>query len=89
MTFAGSWLRPTGRRSRCGQPHLDALDGASELSKLFNDAVGHLHEQRFTVGAGSGSNEPEGIITGIDGGSGEVGPATGETFAAADVFTTQ
>ncbi|PWG73795.1 phage major capsid protein, partial [Enterococcus hirae] len=41
----------------------------------------------FTTG--SGTNEPTGIITALDGTASELSPATAETFAVADVYSTE
>ena len=39
----------------------------SEMAKLLQDAKDQLEATKFTLGAGHGSNEPEGIITGATG----------------------
>lgn len=56
----------------------------SELRVVMVDAKDNLEATaHFT---GTGTNQPTGIITALDGGSSEVAPATVETFAQADVF---
>ena len=58
----------------------------SDIRMMIVNAKDDLEAVKFTTGAGSGSNEPTGIITELDGGSSEVSPATAETFAVADVY---
>lgn len=57
-----------------------------DIRTMFVNAKDDLEAVKFTTGAGSGSNEPTGIITELDGGSSEIAPATAETFALADVY---
>lgn len=61
---------------------------ANELGREFADAKMNLEGPAFISGAGDGSNQPFGIITELDGGSSELSPATPETFAVADVYST-
>lgn len=56
-----------------------------ELRAMFQEAKDDLEGQKFVNGA-SGSNEPIGIVTALDGTSSELTPTTGETFALADVY---
>jgi HK97 family phage major capsid protein len=63
----------------------DALNFQQELTKLLVDGADQLMATAYTTG--TGSNQPTGIITALDGGSSEVSPASAETFAAADVFS--
>ena len=61
----------------------------SSLAEMFAEAKDVLEATKFTVGAGSGSNEPKGVITAVaayNSGSSLVSPATAETFAVADVY---
>jgi HK97 family phage major capsid protein len=63
------------------------MDG--EITSMLADAKDNLEATKFTVGAGSGSNEPKGVITAVaawNSGSSVVSPATAETFAVADVY---
>lgn len=56
-----------------------------DVMEMLADAKGRLEAAAFING--SGSNQPQGIITALDGGSSEVDPATAETFALADVYS--
>jgi HK97 family phage major capsid protein len=62
----------------------DDADLLSQLSRLLLDAADQLNATAYTTG--SGSDEPTGFVTALDGSSSEVAPTTGETFAAADVY---
>jgi HK97 family phage major capsid protein len=55
-----------------------------EVAKLIADGKARLEGTKFIDG--SGTNEPAGLQTGLDGTSSEVAPTTAETFAAADVY---
>lgn len=59
----------------------------SELGMVMRDAVNVQQLAAFTTGSGTG--EPQGIITGLDGTASELSPATAETLAAADVYAVQ
>jgi HK97 family phage major capsid protein len=59
----------------------------SDLSMAIADGKDRLEGAAFINGTGSG--QPTGIITALDGGASEVAPATGETFAVADIYATQ
>lgn len=61
----------------------------ADIAMMIADAKDRLEGTAFIAGAGSGSNQPEGIITALDGGASEVSPATAETFAVADVYAVQ
>jgi HK97 family phage major capsid protein len=65
----------------------DALDFAQQLGRILTDAADQLQAEAFVNG--SGTNEPEGLITGLAGTSSEVDPETAETFAAKDVYGLQ
>lgn len=58
---------------------------ASEMSTLLSEGYRELLAQKLVVGAGSGSNEPQGIVVGLDGSASEVDTATTDAFTAADV----
>lgn len=58
----------------------------SDIQTMFADAKDRLEGTAFING--TGSNQPQGIITALDGGSSEVSPASAETFAVADVYST-
>lgn len=62
------------------------LNFVDQLGGLFADAKATIEAQKFWAGAGDGSNEPEGVVTGLDGTSSEVAPTTAETFAVADLY---
>lgn len=57
-----------------------------ELGRLFADAKDQLEAQKYTLGAGHGSFEPEGIIVGATNVQTTVGTAA---FVVADVYSTQ
>jgi HK97 family phage major capsid protein len=58
----------------------------SELARAFDDAKNRLETDKFLNGAGHGSNEPEGLLTGLGGGE-NVDTASSGTYVAADLFT--
>jgi len=60
----------------------------SELGRLFQDAKDQKENERFTLGAGHGSFEPEGLIAGLAAASVVTGAGTA-LFALADVYTIQ
>lgn len=66
----------------------DYVGLAADLQTMFLEAKDDLEATKFVKGAGSGSNEPIGITTALDGTASEVAPTTGETFAVSDVFRT-
>lgn len=59
----------------------------SDVMMMLADAKARLEAAAFING--SGANQPQGIITALDGGSSEVAPGTAETFAVGDVYKTQ
>jgi len=61
---------------------------AGELATMFADARDNLESLKFWSGA-SGSNEPIGIETALNGGSSEVAQTTGEAMTVADIYKTQ
>ena len=66
-----------------------ASDWASigaELGREFADAKDQLEAAAFATG--TGSSQPVGITKALDGTASEIAPATGETFAIADVYAT-
>ncbi len=60
----------------------------SDVAMLFADAKDRLEGAAFATGAGSGSNQPTGIVTELAGGASEISSATTDTFAVADVYST-
>lgn len=56
----------------------------SQMQFLIQDAKMNLETTKFTNG--SGTNEPFGVTTALDGTSYEIAPNTGETFALSDVY---
>lgn len=60
----------------------------AEVRVALFDAKDRLEGTAFINGAGSGSDQPTGIITALDGGAAEVSPATAEAYAVADVYST-
>lgn len=66
---------------------MDYPNFAGEMSRIM--AVGYRETlvDRFTLGAGDGSNEPFGIVTALDANTNsEVATATAGTIAAADIY---
>lgn len=55
-----------------------------ELGKLLVDAAGRLQNVAYTTG--SGSTQPTGVVTALDGTASEVTPTSGETFTSPDVY---
>lgn len=62
----------------------DAANVTAEVGRLLAMGKDSLEAAAFITGSGSG--QPTGIITALDGTSSEVSPTTAETFAAADVY---
>lgn len=60
-----------------------ALGG--EMAALLQDAKDVLEADKFTNGAGHGSNEPKGLLTGVN--AGTVTTAATATFAVADLYS--
>jgi HK97 family phage major capsid protein len=58
----------------------------SDIRMMFADAKDNLEAAAHITGLGSGSNQPFGIVTGLDGSASEVAPGTVETFAVGDVY---
>lgn len=56
----------------------------SDIRNMITRAKDDLEGAAFATGSGSG--QPTGVITALDGGSSEIAPATPETFAVADVY---
>lgn len=56
---------------------------AAEMSTLLSEGYSELLVDKFTVGSGTG--EPTGIITALDGSASEIDVATTDVLAAADV----
>lgn len=55
-----------------------------QMRFLINDAKTNLEATKFTTGSGTG--EPFGFITALDGTAYEIAPNTAETFALSDVY---
>ena len=68
-----------------GQDYANLL---GELGAAIADAKDVLEADKFLFGAGHGSNEPEGLIAGLDSGS-LVSSAGASAFAADDVYNLQ
>lgn len=58
-----------------------------DVRMMVNERRDEFDVVAFT--SGSGTDEPTGIITALDGSGAEVSPATGETFAVADVYAVE
>lgn len=67
----------------------DAVAGESALGDLLRDSAEQLQAAGFTTGAGSASDEPQGIITGLDGTASEVSPSVAEAFSDTDPYLVQ
>ena len=63
----------------------DAPGLEQELARLFADAKNTLEADMFHDGSGSG--QPEGVITGLSSGANYTSMATNSAFAVADLFT--
>jgi len=63
----------------------DQVDFMEQIGMMFSDAKQNLDEQVIWNGA-SGSNQPIGLWTAIDGGSYEIAPTTAETFTWEDTY---
>jgi HK97 family phage major capsid protein len=66
---------------------MDAVNFLDELVGVLVDAADQLQATAYTTG--SGTAQPEGIVTGLVGTASEIAPAVAETFSAADVFALQ
>jgi HK97 family phage major capsid protein len=58
----------------------------AELARAFADAKDNLETTKFLSGAGHGSNEPEGLLTGLGAGQ-NVDTASSGTYVLADLFS--
>lgn len=58
---------------------------SAELTRLIQESKDDLEADKFVTGAGSGSDEPEGVVAGLAGSS-KFESATANTFAAEDVY---
>ena len=65
----------------------DAVDFLAELSTVLTDSADQLQATAYTTGTGSG--QPEGIVTGLIGTASEINAASAETFTAADLYALQ
>lgn len=66
---------------------MDAPGFVQEMSRLLADAADQLQTVAYTTGTGSG--QPEGLITGLVGGPSVVTGDAGEPFVSADVYAVQ
>lgn len=66
---------------------MDAVNFTQQLGEVLADAADTL--QAAAYAQGTGTSQPTGIITALDGTASEVTPATAETFAATDVYAVQ
>ena len=64
----------------------DEANVTAEVAKLLAFGKDTLEASAFITGSGTG--QPFGIVTALDGSSAEISPATPETFALADVYGT-
>lgn len=62
----------------------DEANATTEVARLLAFGKDTLEAAAFITGTGSG--QPTGLVTALAGGSSEVAPTTGETFAAADIY---
>jgi HK97 family phage major capsid protein len=82
----------TTHMARCFVPYsieigMDYPEFASEMSRIINDAIDLVEEEKFWVGAGDGSNEPYGLVTTLDATSAsEVVVTTDGQLGVVDVF---
>jgi HK97 family phage major capsid protein len=58
----------------------------AELARAFDDAKNRLEADKFLNGAGSGSDEPEGLLTGLGAGQ-NIDTASSGTYVQADLFS--
>lgn len=56
----------------------------TDVAFLMQDAKMNLENNKFVLG--TGTNEPEGVVTGLAGSASEIASATTDTFALADVY---
>jgi HK97 family phage major capsid protein len=66
---------------------MDAERPMEELTRLLVDAADRLMDTAYWSGQ-SGSGQPIGIETALNGGASEVAPTTAEVFAIADIYKT-
>jgi HK97 family phage major capsid protein len=64
----------------------DAADFAAEAAKMLADAKERLEAAAFVTGAGSGSDEPNGLVTAAVAASKTQASATTDTFAVEDLY---
>jgi HK97 family phage major capsid protein len=63
---------------------MDWASMESDVRNMITRAKDDLEGAAFATGSGSG--QPKGVITALDGTASEIAPATGETFAIGDVY---
>lgn len=64
----------------------DEANVGAEVARLLAFGKDTLEAEAFITG--NGTTQPKGLVTALDGTSAEVSPATSETFALADVYST-
>lgn len=65
----------------------DITNLAADIAMLFGDAKDRLEATKFTVGAGSGSSEPKGIVTAVAAvTASRVAATTNDAFGKEDVY---
>lgn len=68
----------------------DMANLSGDVTMLIADAKDRLEATKFTLGAGDGSNEPNGVVTALAAvGGSVVASITADTFALADVYALQ
>jgi HK97 family phage major capsid protein len=65
----------------------DAVDFLQELTMVLGDSAAQLQATAYTTGTGSG--QPQGIVTGLAGTASEINGAGTEAIVAADAYTLQ
>jgi len=66
---------------------MDAVNFLEELGEVLRDSADQLQATAYTTG--TGSSQPEGIVTGLVGGSSEIDSGGSEAIIAADAYTLQ
>lgn len=66
---------------------MDAGDAMSELTRILLDSADNLMATAYTTG--NGSSAPQGIVTGLVGGSSEINTTGSETYDDSDPFALQ
>jgi HK97 family phage major capsid protein len=66
---------------------MDGINFLLELQRVLIDSADNLQATAFTTGSGSG--QPQGIVTGLAGTGSEINCITAETLTAADAYALQ